>query len=93
MLKPLEVLKLYPAHDYTLNGALASRAQRDPARPFILFAGKSWSWAEFTESVATTARLLVARHDPFAQLLLLLKGQQRRPADFPEIAFEGIKPF
>ena len=61
MLKPLEVLKLYPEHDYTLNGALASRAQRDPARPFILFAGKSWSWAEFTDSVEKTARLLVAR--------------------------------
>lgn len=61
MLKPLEVLKLYPEHDYTLNGALSSRAQRDPARPFILFAGKSWSWAEFADSVAKTARLLVAR--------------------------------
>jgi crotonobetaine/carnitine-CoA ligase len=61
MLRPLEVLKLYPEHDYTLNGALASRAQRDPARPFILFAGRSWSWAEFTESVEKTARLLVAR--------------------------------
>ncbi|HEY7656353.1 MAG TPA: AMP-binding protein [Burkholderiales bacterium] len=61
MLRPLEVLKLYPEHDYTLNGALESRAQRDPARPFILFAGRSWSWAEFTESVEKTARLLVAR--------------------------------
>lgn len=61
MLKPLEVLKLYPAHDYTLSGALASRLQRDSGRPFILFAGRSWSWAEFAQSVEKTARLLVAR--------------------------------
>ena len=39
MLKPLEVLELYPAHDYTLAGAFASRAQRDPSRPFIVAAG------------------------------------------------------
>jgi crotonobetaine/carnitine-CoA ligase len=59
--KPLEVLKLYPEHDYTLNGAFASRAQRDPQRPFILFGKKTWSWAEFGAAVAKTARLLVGR--------------------------------
>ena len=61
MLKPLEVLKLHPAHDCTLNGAFESRAQRDPGRPFILFAGRTWSWAEFGATADRTARLLVAR--------------------------------
>jgi crotonobetaine/carnitine-CoA ligase len=61
MLTPLEVLKLYPEHDYTLQGAFESRAQRDPDRPFIIFAGKTWSWAEFGAAAARTARLLLAR--------------------------------
>jgi crotonobetaine/carnitine-CoA ligase len=61
MKRPLEVLKLYPEHDYTLNGAFASRAQRDLQRPFILFGKKTWSWAEFGAAVAKTARLLVSR--------------------------------
>ena len=30
MKKPLEVLKLYADHDYTLNGTLASRAAQTP---------------------------------------------------------------
>ena len=61
MLTPLEVLKLYPQHDYTLAGAFESRARRDPQRPFILFGGKTWSWAEFGAAAEKTARLLVAR--------------------------------
>jgi len=61
VLKPLEVLKLYPEHDYTLAWAFESRARRDPQRPFILFGGKTWSWAEFGAAVEKTARLLVAR--------------------------------
>jgi crotonobetaine/carnitine-CoA ligase len=61
MLKPLEVLKLYPEHDYTLAGAFESRAQRDPGRPFIIFSGRTWSWTEFGAAAERTARLLVAR--------------------------------
>jgi len=61
MLKPLEVLQLYPEHDYTLNGAFASRAQRDPRRPFMLFAGRTWSWAEFGAAAEQAARLFLAR--------------------------------
>src|SRR5688572_31623606 len=49
MLKPLEVLQLYPEHDYTLAGAFESRARRDPQRPFIVYGGKTWSWAKFGE--------------------------------------------
>jgi crotonobetaine/carnitine-CoA ligase len=61
MKKPLEVLRLYPEHDYTLNGVLASRAGRDPLRPFILFRERSWSWGEFSKTVDATARVLAAR--------------------------------
>lgn len=61
MKRPLEVLQLYPQHDYTLAGAFASRAQRVGERPFLLFGGKTWSWREFGERVDRTARLLLAR--------------------------------
>jgi carnitine-CoA ligase len=59
--KPLEVLQLYPQHDYTLAGVFASRAGRDPMRPFVVFGDKAWSWAEFGEAVERCARLLVSR--------------------------------
>ena len=61
MKQPLEVLQLYPPHDYTLAGAFASRAQRAGERPFLLFGGKTWSWREFGERVDRAARLLLAR--------------------------------
>ena len=61
MLTPLDVLRLYPEHDYSLHGAFESRAQADPRRPFILYAGKTWSWTEFGAAAAKTARLLAAR--------------------------------
>ncbi len=61
MKKPLEVLGLYPPHDYTLAGAFASRAQRAPERPFLLFGGKTWSWRDFGRTVEEAAHLLVAR--------------------------------
>jgi crotonobetaine/carnitine-CoA ligase len=61
MKKPLEILRLYPAHDYTLWGALQSRMARDPQRPFMLFQGRAWSWREFAAAVDATARFLVAR--------------------------------
>ncbi len=61
MKKPLEVLRLYPEHDYTLNGVLASRAGRDPARPFIVFRERSHSWGEFGRAVDAAARMLAAR--------------------------------
>jgi carnitine-CoA ligase len=61
MKKPLEVLKLYPGHDYTLNGAYASRASRDPARPFLLFEERIWSWQAFGEEVERIAWLLAGR--------------------------------
>jgi len=61
MKKPLEVIRLYPEHDYTLNGALASRAGRDPSRPFMVYRERSWSWRQFMEHVEAVARVLAAR--------------------------------
>ena len=61
MKKPLEVLRMYAEHNYTLNGAFTSRAARDSHREFIFFNGKSWSWQSFGEAVEQTARLFVAR--------------------------------
>lgn len=61
MKKPLEVLRLYPEHDYTLNGVLKSRAGRDPARPFIVFRDRNWSWGEFSTAVEAAARVLASR--------------------------------
>jgi len=61
MKKPLEVLRLHPEHDYTLIGALASRAQRDPQRPFMIYRDRSWSWQAFSQQVDAVARVLAAR--------------------------------
>jgi crotonobetaine/carnitine-CoA ligase len=61
MKKPLEVLKIYQQHDYTLHGAFESRAKRDPRRPFIFFNERTWSWQAFDENVRKTASLLLDR--------------------------------
>ncbi len=61
MKKPLEVLRLYPGHDYTLNGALLSRASRDASRPFMRFREQTVSWGEFTQTVDAVARVLAVR--------------------------------
>jgi crotonobetaine/carnitine-CoA ligase len=59
--KPLEVLKLYPEHDYTLHGAFESRLKGDPERPFLWFAGRTWSWAEFGRAAERAACLFAAK--------------------------------
>jgi len=61
MKKPLEVLRLYPEHDYTLNGTLASRAGTDPQRPFIFYRDRTWTWGEFAQTVDAAARVLASR--------------------------------
>ena len=61
MKTPLEVLKLYPPHDYTLAGAFASRLQAGPQREFIVHQGKRWTWQSFGEAAEKLARVLAAR--------------------------------
>ena len=61
MKTPLEVLKLYAEHDYTLLGALASRMQRGPARPLMVYEGCTWSWEAFHDALLRAARVLAAR--------------------------------
>ena len=61
MKTPLEVLKLYAEHDYTLLGAFASRMQRDPQRQFMVYEARTWSWQEFHDAMLRTARALAAR--------------------------------
>jgi crotonobetaine/carnitine-CoA ligase len=61
MKKPLDVIRQYPQHDYTLHGAFASRTQRDSQRPFILFEDRTWTWASFDDTVVRTAALLIDR--------------------------------
>lgn len=58
---PLAVLRLYPDHDYSLHGAFLSRMQRDPLRPFMVYAGRTWSWDAFHDALLRTARVLMAR--------------------------------
>jgi carnitine-CoA ligase len=61
MKQPLEVLRLYRGHDYTLNGAFESRMRADPQRAFLVHQGKTWSWAAFHAAALRAAHLLVAR--------------------------------
>src|SRR5215213_4304565 len=61
MKKPLEVLELYPEHDYTLHGAFVSRASTNAQRPFIFFEKRTWTWAAFDEQVTRIASLLIER--------------------------------
>jgi carnitine-CoA ligase len=55
---PLEVLRRYPAHDYSLYGALASRAQRIPQHSFIEFENERISYAEARARVHQAMALL-----------------------------------
>src|SRR3954467_10059222 len=61
MKTPLEVLRLFPAHDYTLNGAFESRMKLVQSRDFLVHNGKTWSWGEFHAAALRAAQLLVAR--------------------------------
>ena len=61
MLTPLEVLRLYPEHDGTIEGAFATRMARDPDRPLLVHGGRTRSWRECDELVGRLAAALAAR--------------------------------
>lgn len=61
MLRPLEVLRLYPPHDGTLAGALESRLSVRGDSLFMIFGKKNWSWRDFTEASHHLAQALARR--------------------------------
>ncbi len=83
LLRPLDVLRRYSAHDYTIAGAFASRLAAQSDKAFHLYEGTTRTWREFDSDVARAAALLarqgvkagdrvgiVARNNP-AHILLL----------------------
>ena len=60
-LTPLEVLRRYPPHGYTLDGLLRSRASVDPSRALMLYEGRTWSWREFIADCERLAGVLAER--------------------------------
>jgi len=58
LLKPLDVLRRYRKHNFTLFDALNSRLAQDPQKPFCLFAGETYTWQRFFDDVNKTALLL-----------------------------------
>ena len=61
MKSPLDLLNLYPPHDYSLRGAYESRRTICGPKPFLLFEGESLSWDDFNSRVAKLAQALHAR--------------------------------
>lgn len=59
MLAPLDVLRAYPQHDYTLGRALLSRQETDPGRPFMVHEGHEWTWTTFRAQVEQAAGALI----------------------------------
>lgn len=57
-LSPLEVLNLFPAHDGTLGGLVASRAATRGQETFLLFRDRRWSWGTFVIGVERVAASL-----------------------------------
>lgn len=61
MLSPLDVLKLYPPHDGTMASMLRSRVAVAGAHEFIVYQGRSISYAEVLDEVGRTAAVLAAK--------------------------------
>ena len=61
MLSPLDVLSLYPPHARTLTTLLESRARAIPDREFLLYQGRSTTYAEALAHVGRAASMLAAR--------------------------------
>jgi crotonobetaine/carnitine-CoA ligase len=88
MRTPLEVLRLYRDHDYSLRDLVESRAERGPSRPLIWSDGVEWSWAQVQGRAAGAAAALaaqgvrhgdriaiMARNSPDHVILLLALGR------------------
>jgi crotonobetaine/carnitine-CoA ligase len=60
-LAPLEVLRRFRAHDFSLADFLASRVEAQPEAPLVLFEGETISAGRFAVEVERAAALLAAR--------------------------------
>lgn len=58
---PWETLARYRPHDGTLADFFNSRAEADADRPWLLFRGRTWSYAEAGAAIERLARALSAR--------------------------------
>ena len=61
LLKPLEVLRRFRAHNNTLSDALASRLAADPDQVFCVFDDRSMSWRDLHASVTRLAAAFAAQ--------------------------------
>ena len=61
LLKPLDVLRSFHAHNNTLPSALASRLEADPDKVFCLFEERCLSWRDLTTHVARLAAAFAAQ--------------------------------
>src|SRR6185503_11646811 len=61
MLRPLEVLKLYPPHAGTVASLLDSRAARAPDRECLVFEQRAITYTELRERVGHAAAMLQQR--------------------------------
>ena len=60
-LAPVEVLARYAPHRHTLDSLFDTRARENPARPFLIFEGVTWSWGKFAAAANCLASALSAR--------------------------------
>ena len=56
MKKPLDVLRAYPPHDYTLTGLLASRVAANGGKTLLVYEGQELAWRAFAQRVEAAAR-------------------------------------
>ena len=83
MLTPLEVLKLYPPHGGTLASMLRSRAAVAGGREFVVYQGRSYTYAQVLEEVRRAAAVLDQRdQDGVEHARFVRVGQAAR--DFEE---------
>lgn len=61
MLNPLDVLRLYPPHEDTLESLFRSRASAEPGRPFLSFGKREYSWNGFGTEAGRLAGVLHSR--------------------------------
>ena len=61
LIPPLDVLRLYPAHNNTIVDVLRSRASVQPNKEMLLFQGQSFTYAQVQAHVQRAAAVLHAQ--------------------------------